>query len=1536
MRSILVFLFLTLYLLVQAQTNDYCRDAIEVFESDRINVDFGASRTDYTPSNSCDYNTDDENVWYKIEGKGKVIKISLCGSWYRSIRVFTGGCYSLTCLDPVKLVGLRTDCTGGYATTATFYGGMDETYYILCSTSILYYPATLKVEMIDLIENNTCADAMPITIDSTITYNSTGASSSGFITCNTTQPSRADAWFSFAGTGELIKIQNSSLSFYKTVYEGSCNQFKCVPEVWINEEAAYKTELGVTYYLQLFSSDFEDQTFSLHPVKLVENDDCEDAIPLIVGDTLLATFVDTKEDLDACNPNDHGGGYDIWYHFVGNDSVLNIHRLDVNIKARVLSGDCDNLQCQELTQFRPDYTNSLFTEAGKNYYLNLFKRKGPDTVSLYTTFEARVKNNTYSDAITINCTDTVTGTLRYAQHDEHINETPRPSVWYKFESPGGFYKVSSYFTGDESTFRPSIFFFKAEDGDLVRTYDFSNGYIYFEPNSLYYINVVSNSRVNPFWLKLNCFPLLEHDLCSDAKLILPRDTIEDGFPYAQPTEDISCNRDNYGDIWYQIEGDGGLYNIGMIDSRYSKYDFALYKGDCSSLTCISPGYSDSFKRITLEEGRTYFIKVSANSASVWNESLKFRIYFEQLPVAPNDVCENATMLECGSTLRDSLDFAVENDQACHGFASLRGIWYRLEGTGRYYSIDIDVHEGKPGYYSTSRNNFTLFKGTCDGIRCIKDQSNFQDENLTFFAESGETYYLVYHYYTSYYIDISVDCIDYLDNDAFENAVNIECNKRYTGYSHDNTYQSSFTDCNHNSQKDIWFKMVGSGEYITSRSRDIKGVYTLEEYGLSCYRAAIFNRAFLEEGVTYYFRYVPTDLEEDYIKAYDFEILCGYPLDNVNCDAAIELNCGDSLAANLLYAKEDQLPPSCNSNSNGDRLVWYKIIGDDSWRHLEMTNASNRLYRGVCGELVCLGQRITRFYAEAGVTYYMRVYQLNSSIDTVNISMICAASASNDLCEDAQYMSCGDTINANFDYVSFCDEEKNCGHQGGAKKVWYKLIGNGEYIQLTISRPLLHHAQYFSMSVYEKECCNKKPLENLYGYEHDLYFYAKKDSSYLIEVAFDGYSINYPSNYELVVNCIPEEELDFNTCELAYPLLPDRVHDVTLSSGIPHFNENYPDNTEAVRWVTFLGTGGLDTIALDYGNSSRVTDFGIHCYLDLDQNCTLFNVKHSFKTIYNRHEPKVVFRIQTVKDLKYVVGIYANYEEDANTSVSIRFKPSQQSSLCNLVLPNVLELDYGYTKIVPLAISGAVEEFDVYVIDHNDRSSTQHFKRLRVGEHFNIMPLSSGTSVVEYSGDECYGHGLLNLKVNNVPAIEHPCSDTTVVVDGTCEEFIKRMDEELLDSTYQALIIESNAIIAPLAEVTYLAKEEVLLLPGFETESESDFTADIQDCELKANNQSRAIASRSIKPTVTAINWSIAPNPFAGQTIIEYQLPKQCELSIQLLNTQGQNLRTIVPKQTLAIGTYRQTLVERDLKSGLYYLLLKTSEGRHVKKVVVLK
>ncbi len=88
------------------------------------------------------------------------------------------------------------------------------------------------------------------------------------------------------------------------------------------------------------------------------------------------------------------------------------------------------------------------------------------------------------------------------------------------------------------------------------------------------------------------------------------------------------------------------------------------------------------------------------------------------------------------------------------------------------------------------------------------------------------------------------------------------------------------------------------------------------------------------------------------------------------------------------------------------------------------------------------------------------------------------------------------------------------------------------------------------------------------------------------------------------------------------------------------------------------------------------------------------------------------------------------------------------------------------------------------------------------------------------------------------------------------------------------------------------------------------------------------------PTAYALAQNF-PNPFKASTIIEFELPKEEYVALELFNLQGQRLKPLVHGRVRA-GRHRIHLDTAGLPNGIYVYRMQTEETTFAKKLIILK
>ncbi len=83
-------------------------------------------------------------------------------------------------------------------------------------------------------------------------------------------------------------------------------------------------------------------------------------------------------------------------------------------------------------------------------------------------------------------------------------------------------------------------------------------------------------------------------------------------------------------------------------------------------------------------------------------------------------------------------------------------------------------------------------------------------------------------------------------------------------------------------------------------------------------------------------------------------------------------------------------------------------------------------------------------------------------------------------------------------------------------------------------------------------------------------------------------------------------------------------------------------------------------------------------------------------------------------------------------------------------------------------------------------------------------------------------------------------------------------------------------------------------------------------------------------------FSSYPNPFKSESIISYSLVKSDNIAISLINTLGETVKILLPKQIVSQGNHQVQLSSEGLASGIYLCKMETSTETKMIKIVISK
>ena len=79
-----------------------------------------------------------------------------------------------------------------------------------------------------------------------------------------------------------------------------------------------------------------------------------------------------------------------------------------------------------------------------------------------------------------------------------------------------------------------------------------------------------------------------------------------------------------------------------------------------------------------------------------------------------------------------------------------------------------------------------------------------------------------------------------------------------------------------------------------------------------------------------------------------------------------------------------------------------------------------------------------------------------------------------------------------------------------------------------------------------------------------------------------------------------------------------------------------------------------------------------------------------------------------------------------------------------------------------------------------------------------------------------------------------------------------------------------------------------------------------------------------------------PNPFNPTTEIAYALPSSARVSLNIYNTLGQKVATLVNNKLQSAGNYKVNFSASDLPSGVYFYTIRTNKFSSTKKMILMK
>lgn len=173
--------------------------------------------------------------------------------------------------------------------------------------------------------------------------------------------------------------------------------------------------------------------------------------------------------------------------------------------------------------------------------------------------------------------------------------------------------------------------------------------------------------------------------------------------------------------------------------------------------------------------------------------------------------------------------------------------------------------------------------------------------------------------------------------------------------------------------------------------------------------------------------------------------------------------------------------------------------------------------------------------------------------------------------------------------------------------------------------------------------------------------------------------------------------------------------------------------------------------------------------------------------------------------------------------------------------------------------------------------------------------------------------------------------------SACPPILNLVENPSKDSVYQAAdTLFSNSVISNNLTISYEAGKAIVLNAGFSAGGGTTFLATIKSCTNASFVDEIALSEklRLTSDNPLAAELQVFPNPFKTSATIQYVLPQATTIQLSLYDVNGKLATTILPKTVVAAGIQQIDWTKTQGLSGIYFLVLTSSDNQLVKRVVL--
>lgn len=181
----------------------------------------------------------------------------------------------------------------------------------------------------------------------------------------------------------------------------------------------------------------------------------------------------------------------------------------------------------------------------------------------------------------------------------------------------------------------------------------------------------------------------------------------------------------------------------------------------------------------------------------------------------------------------------------------------------------------------------------------------------------------------------------------------------------------------------------------------------------------------------------------------------------------------------------------------------------------------------------------------------------------------------------------------------------------------------------------------------------------------------------------------------------------------------------------------------------------------------------------------------------------------------------------------------------------------------------------------------------------------------------------------------------------CLNSIYHPNTAISSGTFSADDIITSQAVLNSGSLTYQAGTFVRLNPGFHAKAGSDFHAFINGCTSTMRVAEEENDNTSFDEPIQQVSFDVAvsddnftlrnyPNPFTGQTTIEYNLPDEAKVTLVVTDMTGKQIAVLVDNQAKTKGTHTAIFNGSDYPTGMYYYTIQAGNHVETQKMSLIK